>query len=220
MAYFGSRGRKNSISKEEKLPEIKEEQEEKKEEKPKKKKEKRYEPIPLSEIVKNADIYSEEIKRMEAQKGNRGRRRETKVLIGKGTINLSQLLRDNILTYGIGKGEKRVIPQSKVSDEFKDCLLDFLQSGKLDDSPLNTWERVKLYQLLDKIQYYGDKPPQDFYVKRIEVLIGEGNAGNDNSDLASECFELLDKCHRKKMISGTAYKILLGMANKAFKNKD
>jgi hypothetical protein len=123
---------------------------------------------------------------------------------GKYIIHMPQLHNQNILNFKHKSGG--TIPSIKpvnVNDNFKDFVLDVLESGKVNDRHYESLTEPEKNHFLKVVRGAGivndlklknandDKEKED--IERLELLIGEYNAGNDNANMIKEAKVLIKK---------------------------
>lgn len=123
---------------------------------------------------------------------------------GKYIIHMPQLHNQNILNFKHKSGG--TIPSIKpvnINDNFKDFVLDVLESGKVNDRHYESLTDAEKNHFLKVVRGAGiindlklknsndDKEKED--IERLELLIGEYNAGNDNANMIKEAKVLIKK---------------------------
>jgi hypothetical protein len=123
---------------------------------------------------------------------------------GKYIIHMPQLYNQNVLNFKHKSGGS--IPSIKpvnVDDNFKDFVLDVLESGKVNDRHYESLTDAEKNHFLKVVRGAGiindlklknsndDKEKED--IERLQLLIGEYNAGNDNANMIKEAKTLIKK---------------------------
>jgi hypothetical protein len=123
---------------------------------------------------------------------------------GKYIIHMPQLYNQNILNFKHQSGGP--IPSIKavnVDDNFKEFVLDVLNSGRVNDRHYESLTEPEKNHFLKVVRGAGiindlklknsnhDKEKED--IERLELLIGEYNAGNDNEKMIKEAKTLIKK---------------------------
>jgi len=123
---------------------------------------------------------------------------------GKYIIHMPQLNNNNILNFKHQSGGP--IPAIKavnVDDNFKEFVLDVLNSGRVNDRHYDSLTEPEKNHFLKVVRGAGiindlklknsnhDKEKED--IERLELLIGEYNAGNDNEKMIKEAKTLIKK---------------------------
>jgi len=123
---------------------------------------------------------------------------------GKYIIHMPQLNNSNILNFKHQSGGP--IPSIKavnVDDNFKEFVLDVLNSGRVNDRHYESLTEPEKNHFLKVVRGAGiindlklktknnDKEKED--IERLELLIGEYNAGNDNEKMIKEAKTLIKK---------------------------
>jgi len=123
---------------------------------------------------------------------------------GKYIIHMPQLYNQNILNFKHKSGG--TIPSIKpvnVNDNFKEFIIDVLNSGKVNDRHYDSLTEPEKNHFLKVVRGAGivndlklknandDKEKED--IERLELLIGEYNAGNDNENMIKEAKILIKK---------------------------
>jgi hypothetical protein len=91
-----------------------------------------------------------------------------------------------------------------VDDNFKEFIIDILNTGKVNQRHYDTLTEpekehfnkvIKGAGLSNSLQFKIDnKIDEKKDIKRLDILLGEINAGNDNEKLRKECKDLIKKC--------------------------
>ena len=126
---------------------------------------------------------------------------------GKYIIHIPHLMNDNILNVKYPSGGS--IPSIKpvqVEENFKDFIMDLLETGRMSDKQYKTLTKpeqqhfVKIAKGANLINKLGiksnDDDIEDSEVRRFELLKGEFDAGNNNEKLIKELRALLIKFMR------------------------
>jgi len=123
---------------------------------------------------------------------------------GKYIIHMPQLHNNNILNFKHQSGGP--IPSIKavnVDDNFKEFILDVINSGRVNDRHYESLTEPEKNHFLKAVRGAGiindlklknlnhDKEKED--IERLELLIGEYNAGNDNEKMIKEAKTLIKK---------------------------
>jgi len=123
---------------------------------------------------------------------------------GKYIIHMPQLRNNNVLNLKHKSGGS--IPSIKpvhVEDNYKDFIIDILDSGRVNDRHYKTLTEPEQNHFLKAVRGAGimsdlklktsnhDKEQEE--IKRLELLIGEVNAGNDNAGILKEARTLIKK---------------------------
>ena len=123
---------------------------------------------------------------------------------GKYIIHYPHLVNDSLLNVKYpSMGAIPLIKTVSVDDNFKDFMIDVLDTGKVNQRHYNSLtepERshfVKVARGAGLLGILGVKPNEDDQeskdIKRLELLFGEINAGNDNDKMIKECKVLIKK---------------------------
>jgi hypothetical protein len=121
---------------------------------------------------------------------------------GKYIVHYPQLINENILNLKFPS--TGVIPQIRpvnIDDNYKDFFIDVLDTGKVnqkhyeslsDNEKTHFTKAARGAKLADVLKIKKrDSEGED--MKRLELLFGEINAGNDNEKMLKECRELIKK---------------------------
>lgn len=123
---------------------------------------------------------------------------------GKYIIHMPQLHNNNILNFKHQSGGP--IPSIKavnVDDNFKEFVLDVINSGRVNERHYESLTEPEKNHFLKTVRGAGiindlklknsnhDKEKED--IERLELLIGEYNAGNDNEKMIKEAKTLIKK---------------------------
>ena len=131
-------------------------------------------------------------------------------VFGKYIVHYPQLINDNILN--LKYPSTGAIPQIRpvnIDDNFKDFFVDVLDTGKInqkhfesltDPEKTHFIKVAKGAKLTDVLKIKKDDK-EDADMKRLELLFGEINAGNDNEKMLKECRELIKKFVSNGVIS-------------------
>ena len=123
---------------------------------------------------------------------------------GKYIINYPQLVNDNVLNLKFpSTGTIPSIKPVTIDENFKDFIIDVLDSGKVNQrhyESLTNAEKshfMKIARGAKVVDILKIKPSEDDQevkdMKRLELLFGEINAGNDNDKMLKECKTLIKK---------------------------
>jgi hypothetical protein len=124
---------------------------------------------------------------------------------GKYIIHIPYLENDNILNFKFpSMGSIPTLKPVNIDDNFKEFILDILETGKvsqkhydsLTDAEKAHFNKViKGAGLSNSLQFKADNKIDDKKdLKRLDILLGEINAGNDNDKVKKECKELIKRC--------------------------
>jgi hypothetical protein len=123
---------------------------------------------------------------------------------GKYIIHMPQLRNNNILNLKHKSGGS--IPSIKpvyIEDNFKEFIIDILDSGRVNDRHYQSLTEPEQNHFLKAVRGAGiiddlklktknhDKEQEE--IKRLELLLGEVNAGNDNAGILKEARTLIKK---------------------------
>jgi hypothetical protein len=123
---------------------------------------------------------------------------------GKYIIHMPQLRNNNILNLKHKSGGS--IPSIKpvhVDDNYKEFVIDILDSGRVNDKHYKSLTEPEQNHFLKAVRGAGmidflklktsnyDKEQED--IKRLELLLGEVNAGNDNAGILKEARTLIKR---------------------------
>jgi len=123
---------------------------------------------------------------------------------GKFIINYRQLMEDNVLNLRYpSMGNIPSIKPVNVDENYKEFIIDVLENGKVNKRHYQTLTETekqhfskiaRMAKVLDVIGFKPDTDGQeDKDMKRLEILLGEVNAGNDNEKILKECKMLIKK---------------------------
>ena len=174
--------------------------------------------ISVEDLLKQGQIIEREMRNTEKQTGIAGRHKELHLLVGKGYLNTTRLVRDNKLTVKKVKGCDSLITTRNVSDDLKHAVIDFLETGNIDDD-LNDRDRGILYAFIAHVDHYGNLTPEDFYKDRLMGILQRAKLAPINPNLESEFDELLAISKTRQILSKTAIKYLEESAKQVFKMK-
>jgi hypothetical protein len=124
---------------------------------------------------------------------------------GKYIVHMPHLENDNVLNFKFpSMGSIPTLKPVNVDDNFKEFIIDILNSGKVSQRHYDTLTEpekahfnkvIKGAGLTNSLQFKTDsRIDEKKDIKRLDVLLGEINAGNDNDKLRKECKELIKKC--------------------------
>jgi hypothetical protein len=124
---------------------------------------------------------------------------------GKYIVHIPHLENDNILNFKFpSMGSIPTLKPVSVDDNFKEFILDILNTGKVNQrhyDGLTDTEKahfnkvIKGAGLANSLQFKNDNNIDEKKdIKRLDILMGEIEAGNDNEKLKKECKELIKKC--------------------------
>jgi hypothetical protein len=124
---------------------------------------------------------------------------------GKYIVHIPHLENDNILNFKFpSMGSIPTLKPVNVDNNFKEFILDILNTGKVNQrhyDGLTDAEKahfnkvVKGAGLTNTLQFKNDNNIDEKKdLKRLDILMGEIEAGNDNEKLKKECKELIKKC--------------------------
>jgi len=123
---------------------------------------------------------------------------------GKYIIHMPQLRNNNILNLKHKSGGS--IPSIKpvhVDDNYKDFIIDILDSGRVNDRHYTSLTEPEQNHFLKAVRGAGiiddlklktkNNDIEKEEIKRLELLLGEVNAGNDNAGILKEARTLIKK---------------------------
>jgi hypothetical protein len=124
---------------------------------------------------------------------------------GKYIVHIPHLENDNVLNFKFpSMGSIPTLKPVSVDDNFKEFIIDILNTGKVSQRHYDTLTEpekahfnkvIKGAGLTNSLQFKTDsKIDEKKDIKRLDILLGEINAGNDNEKLRKECKELIKKC--------------------------
>jgi hypothetical protein len=124
---------------------------------------------------------------------------------GKYIVHIPHLENDNVLNFKFpSMGSIPTLKPVNVDDNFKEFIIDILNTGKVSQRHYDSLTEpekahfnkiIKGAGLTNSLQFKTDsKIDEKKDIKRLDVLLGEINAGNDNDKLRKECKELIKKC--------------------------
>lgn len=124
---------------------------------------------------------------------------------GKYIVHIPHLENDNILNFKFpSMGSIPTLKPVNVDNNFKEFILDILNTGKvnqrhydgLTDAEKAHFNKViKGAGLANTLEFKNDNNIDEKKdLKRLDILMGEIEAGNDNEKLKKECKELIKKC--------------------------
>ena len=124
---------------------------------------------------------------------------------GKYIIHMPFLENDNVLNVKFqSMGTIPSIKPVSIDDNFKDFVLDIMNTGHVNQQHYNTLTEaekshfhkiVKGAGLSNTLKFKQDSKIDDKKdIKRIDILVGEIVAGNDNDKVMKEAKELIRKC--------------------------
>jgi hypothetical protein len=162
---------------------------------------KRPPPIDGNGVKKHSFIKS----RIKIGKGITNHEEEPKFrLFGKFMIHMPQLHKENILNLKYqSNGPIPSIKPVRVDDNYKEFVLDVIHSGRVNDRHFKSLTEpeqthfVKITRGAGIIEHLKlktqnhDKEEEE--LKRLELLIGEVDAGNDNDKMIKEAKTLIKK---------------------------
>lgn len=124
---------------------------------------------------------------------------------GKYIIHMPYLENDNVLNVKFqSMGSIPSIKPVNIDDNFKEFILDIMNSGGVNQKHYNSLtEPEKIYfhkivkgaGLTNSLKFKADDKIDDKKdIKRLDVLVGQITAGNDNDKVLKEAKELIRKC--------------------------
>jgi hypothetical protein len=124
---------------------------------------------------------------------------------GKYIVHIPHLENENVLNFKFpSMGSIPTLKPVSVDDNFKEFILDILNTGKVNQrhyDGLTDTEKahfnkvIKGAGLVNSLQFKNDNNIDEKKdLKRLDILMGEIEAGNDNEKLKKECKELIKKC--------------------------
>ena len=124
---------------------------------------------------------------------------------GKYIIHMPYLENDNVLNVKFkSMGSIPSIKPVSIDDNFKEFILDIMNTGGVNQKHYNSLTEpekthfhkiVKGAGLSNALKFKPDDKIDDKKdVKRIDILVGQIVAGNDNDRVKKECKELIKKC--------------------------
>ena len=124
---------------------------------------------------------------------------------GKYIVHIPHLENDNVLNFKFpSMGSIPTLKPVSVDDNFKEFIIDILNTGKVNQRHYDTLTEpekehfnkvIKGAGLSNSLQFKIDnKIDEKKDIKRLDILLGEINAGNDNEKLRKECKDLIKKC--------------------------
>lgn len=138
-----------------------------------------------------------------------------KIEFGALTINSGKLWDEHILSVRDGNGYMvHGIPSSKISNEFVEIILKIVKGEKITQheiKSLKLGERELYDLLLEKAKIIKELPntKSDTIAElrtKFNVLQGEYEAGNTNTELVSDIIKIAKKLHMLKVITGKQLK--------------
>ncbi len=165
---------------------------------------------PLMEWVKNPQStevvkqYHSDVPISQYDKPKGVSKRAQKVRFGGYVLDHHKLLGGNILSLSHPSGRKvKGIPNQVVSDAMKKCIHSIVNGGKVSTRGLSPAEKLKMHDLLSKsaanVSTGADVnvPP----TKKLQLILGEIEAGNDSADLKAQLRKLLPALKRGGSLS-------------------
>jgi hypothetical protein len=124
---------------------------------------------------------------------------------GKYIIHMPYLENDNVLNVKFqSMGSIPSIKPVSIDDNFKEFILDIMNTGSVNQKHYNSLTEpekahfhkiVKGAGLSNALKFKADDKIDDKKdIKRIDILVGQIVAGNDNDKVMKECKELIKKC--------------------------
>lgn len=122
----------------------------------------------------------------------------------EANLNLTKLGRNELQV----NRNHAVISNPLISDELKNCFIDFFETGDPVTEGLCDVDRVLFQNVLSLMKYYGIKTRQDFLLDRVFEIIAEGKRTRCyvTSNVHSEFLTLTKTCLREHFIDKEQYK--------------
>ena len=172
--------------------------------------------ITVDDLLKRGQLIEREMRNGEAQQGKTGRHKELHLQVGKGIINTTRLIRDNKLTVKRLKGEEPLRKAVHVSDDLKNAILDYWETGNIDDE-LNDLDQGKLYAFIADLEHYGNVTPEEFYRDKMLGILKRAELAPINPNLKSQFENLLSIARELKIVSKVSERYLEERAKSVFR---
>jgi hypothetical protein len=172
--------------------------------------------ITVEDLLKRGQILEREMKYSESQNGKFGRPKELHLKIGNGIVNTTRLVRDNKLTIKKLKGQDPLRPSCHLSDDLKHAILDYFETGNIDDS-LNDLDQGVLYSIVADLEHYGNHSPEEFYRDKLLGILKRAELAPINPNLKSQYENLLSIARQLKMLTKASERYYEERAKRVFK---